>query len=79
MKNRILASPAHYLVRGVLAMLVGSAVWALTFLPLGSKLTSASYLGIAVFLLIWLYCAYASVQLMRSILAWLQGRRSAKT
>jgi hypothetical protein len=79
MDNRAFKSPLHYLGRALAAMAVGGLVWAATFLPLGSELTTTAYYGAGAFFLVWLYCAYATVQMLRSSIYYWRKRRSAST
>ena len=66
MSKRATLPPLHYLARSLLAAAVAVGIWALTFLPLGSKTTPATYFGAAAFFLVWLYCAYSTIHFIRS-------------
>lgn len=76
--SELLNAVRHYLVRGGIGALVAVAVWAATFLPLGTPLTPLRSVGVGAFLLSWLYVAVAAVQLLRSLVKHWRTRGSAK-
>ena len=66
-------------MRCLLGALTAAAIWALTFLPLGSPLTPWRYLGVGAFFLTWLYCAVATVQLLHALVKLWRESRASKT